>query len=161
MRSKAEWLAEAYRHASSLSSDLNTHNGAIIVSVDGLFVKGVNRLPDGVRVVPQRLEKDRKATWIEHAERDAIYAAARHGVKTAGGVMYCPWFACPDCARAIIQAGIVEVVGHAKPDSMTPERWREPVRIARGMLSEASVRQTIICDTLGVSVLFDGKIIQV
>jgi dCMP deaminase len=50
---------------------------------------------------------------MEHAERDAIYKAAFVGMQTEGATLYVPWFACADCARAIIAAGITRVVGNS------------------------------------------------
>ena len=44
-----------------------------------------------------------------HAERNAIYAAAREGIRLEGSTIFTPGLPCPDCARAIIQAGIVEI----------------------------------------------------
>lgn len=45
----------------------------------------------------------------EHAERNAIYSAARHGVPIEGLSMYVTDAPCHGCARAIIQSGIVSV----------------------------------------------------
>jgi dCMP deaminase len=44
-----------------------------------------------------------------HAERNAVYFAARHGHATLGADMYCTHSPCVDCAQAIIQAGIATV----------------------------------------------------
>jgi len=51
---------------------------------------------------------------MEHAERNAIYNAARHGTQMEGCTLYVELLPCMDCARAIVQAGIREVVvdGH-------------------------------------------------
>jgi dCMP deaminase len=40
-----------------------------------------------------------KHKWTEHAERNAIFAAARAGIPIDGCTMYLPWFPCMDCAR--------------------------------------------------------------
>ena len=53
--------------------------------------------------------------------------------------MYCPWFACTDCARAIIQSGISAVVGHKEFYEHTNERWTESTNIGMDMLKEAKV----------------------
>ena len=45
-----------------------------------------------------------------HAELNAILNCARNGVPTVGATIYCTMTPCPNCAMAIIQAGIIEVV---------------------------------------------------
>jgi dCMP deaminase len=94
---------------------------------------------------------------MEHAERAAIYACARHGVATSGCVMYAPWFACPDCARAIILAGIKEVVGLCMLRDLTAEKWRKPIEIADEMLTDAGVSLRWVNEKMGVTLMFDGK----
>ena len=79
---------------------------------------GTNHFPCGIEKKQERLERPLKYSLIEHAERDAIYDAAKSGKSTSGTIMYAPWFACADCGRAIIQAGISEVIG-----STWPEKW--------------------------------------
>lgn len=41
-----------------------------------------------------------------HAELNSILWAARHGIRLAGGHMYCTYSPCKTCAEAIVQAGI-------------------------------------------------------
>ena len=62
---------------------------------------------------PMRWKSPEKYQWTEHAERNAIYNAARNGVALEGARLYLNWGGCPcsDCARAIIQVGIQEVIG--------------------------------------------------
>jgi len=152
-----ERLRLAYLFARQRSDDPDTQNGAVLVSADGHMAYGANRLPSGVCRRDDRLVRPTKYVFLEHAERDAIFSAAATGVRTRGATLYCPWFACPDCARAIIQAGVAEVVGHERPFSLTPDRWIDSIEIARMMLDEAGVLQTIIGGDVGVSIRFDGR----
>lgn len=46
----------------------------------------------------------------EHAERNAIYWAARRGVPIEGAILYCTDAPCVACARACIQSGIKKVI---------------------------------------------------
>lgn len=48
-----------------------------------------------------------------HAEMNAIIQAAKNGVSTKGATLYCRMEPCLDCAKAIINAGIVRVVAQA------------------------------------------------
>lgn len=62
-----------------------------------------------------------------HAEENAIIQAAAHGVSIRGATLYCTLCPCQFCARAIINAGIVEVVyryGYAT-DEMTTRLFKE------------------------------------
>lgn len=45
-----------------------------------------------------------------HAEANAIAFAARHGIATEGAELHCTHSPCGNCAKLIINAGIVRVV---------------------------------------------------
>ncbi len=44
-----------------------------------------------------------------HAEANAIAFAAKHGIATQGATLYCTYAPCRDCAKLIINSGIVAV----------------------------------------------------
>ena len=79
-----------------------------------------------------------KYDLFEHAERNCIYNATFCGVSTAGCTMYCTWGPpCSDCARAIVQSGIKELVYHAEfPGS---QGWSESTAIGYGLLTRLGV----------------------
>lgn len=161
-RTPIDWLRVAFSMAAEHSHDPNTQNGAIVVPHDsGYAAVAANELPCGFRRTPERLVSPNKYRWIEHAERNAIYAAARMGSKTSGATLYCCWFACPECARAIIISGIREVVGHVVTRSLTPDRWEADVSLGESMLREAGVSMRWLADTVGVTIKFDGRSITV
>lgn len=134
-------LRRAYRLAQT-SHDSSTQNAAIIVGRDGHEkISGVNRFARGVKHEPKsRFERPLKYEFFEHAERNAIYAAARAGISTDGLTMVCPWACCTNCARAIIEAGIVRLVTHMDANDRTPDRWKDSIAIALVMLEEAGVK---------------------
>ena len=94
------------------SKDPHTQLGCIVVGPNHeIRSTGYNSFPRGIRDdVPERLVRPTKYLWIEHAERNAICNAARAGTATEGCTIYVEIMPCMDCARAIVQAGIVEVV---------------------------------------------------
>lgn len=93
------------------SKDPNTQVGCVIVGPNNeIRTTGYNALPFNVLNKPERFERPEKYKWTEHAERNAIYLAARIGTSVAGCRIYQPGLPCIDCARAIVQAGIVEVI---------------------------------------------------
>ena len=86
----------------------------------------------------ERYERPTKYAWTEHAERNAIYNAARIGVSVEGCRMYVPWFPCIDCARAIVQSGISELIA-IKPDLDDP-RWGDNFRITLELFKEVGLK---------------------
>lgn len=115
--------------------------GAVIVGPDReIRSTGFNGFPRGVRddvEARHSRETGAKYIWSSHAERNAIYNAARIGVSVKGCVLYVPWFPCAECAKAIIQSGISEVVAYA-PDLAEP-RWGAEYEVAQVMFGEAGV----------------------
>ena len=128
---------------SMLSKDKSTQLGAVIVGPDKeIRATGYNSFPRGVNDnVPARQERPLKYQWFEHAERNAIYNAARCGTSLKGCVIYCAWPPCTDCARGIIQAGIVEVVVRSLN---CVSRWADDMRVALEMLEEAGVKIRVV-----------------
>lgn len=156
------WLKYAYTIAARDSTDPSSQNAALIIDPTRmdrgyLLQEAVNRFPDGVTETLKRWGRPMKYDYVEHAERNAIYTAARFGTRTYGMTMYVPWYACTDCARAIIQAGITEVVGHQGVYDRTTDRWRDSIATALEMLDEAGVKhRRVDCEIGDVAVLFDG-----
>lgn len=70
-------------------------------------------------------------------KRNAIYNAARFGVSLNGATCYVNWFPCIDCARAIVQAGIMRLVG-LEPDR-TDKRWGAEFVFALDMFAEVGL----------------------
>lgn len=156
-RTDIDWLRLACQTAAEHSDDPHTQNGAVLVPRDGFVAAAANCLPAGIGHRRERFERPEKYRWLEHAERGAIYAAAKQGTGTAGAVLYCPWWACMDCARSIICAGIREVVGLAAARNATPARWEPEIAAAEEMLREAGVSMRWLSESVGVTIFFDGK----
>jgi len=151
-------LRLAYAVAAAFSDDPATQNGAVLVTQNNEVIWGTNHLPRGVTGLADRLERPKKYAYIEHAERDVILKAAEAGYKTQDGILYVPWFACADCARAIIGAGICMVIGHKQIFDRTTERWKASIADGDAMLREAGVGRRLYDGPIGrVRVLFDGQ----
>jgi dCMP deaminase len=110
------------RHIATWSKDPSRQVGCVIVGPNNeLRATGFNGFPRGVDDADEsRRVRPAKYKWTEHAERNAIYNAARVGIPLQGCRMYLPWFPCMDCARAIVQCGIVELIC-IKPDLRDPQ----------------------------------------
>lgn len=103
------FMADAF-FISGKSKDRSTKCGAAIVSLENdIVTRGWNDHPRGLYDFDERRDRPLKYVFTEHAERNAIYNAARLGISTKGCSLYVTRLPCPDCARAIIQAGIKRV----------------------------------------------------
>ena len=125
------------------SKDPNTQLGCIIVGPNHeIRSTGYNSFPRGIRDdVPERLVRPTKYLWIEHAERNAICNAARAGTATEACTIYVEIMPCMDCARAIVQAGIVEVVvSGERMQAYTSELYDQHFRNSEVLFQEAGVR---------------------
>lgn len=125
------------------SKDQNTQIGAVIVGKGKEIVStGYNSFPRGINDdVLQRQERPEKYYWFEHAERNAIYNAARIGVSTEGCTMYVTCgIPCADCARGIINAGIILLVCEKHPTVATDVRWQQHSERSLQMFREAGVQ---------------------
>lgn len=102
----------------------------------------------GGEVDPERWHKrPEKYQWVEHAERNAVYNAAREGVKLKGAKAYLNWepVPCSDCTRALIQAGIREIIGPNIPFGGAGAGKHYHVdEISKQMLKESGVKIRVI-----------------
>lgn len=131
---------------SSRSKDPNTHVGCVVVGPDNeIRSTGYNSFPRGIRDdVPARLERPEKYLWMEHAERNACYAAGRVGIPLAGCRIYQDILPCMDCGRAIVQCGIVEVIFNEQKQAAysTSEKYGPEFARVRVLFEEAGVMLT-------------------
>jgi dCMP deaminase len=133
------------------SKDKYTQIGAVIVGKDGEIVStGYNSFPRGLDDgLDYRQERPEKYYWFEHAERNAIYNAARIGVSTKGTTMYLSCgLPCADCARGIINSGIKRIFCE-RVDVTKGELWKESQERSWDMFMETGVK---VC-------FYDGHII--
>lgn len=154
-------LREAYTLASR-SPDTSTQNGAILYDEKGNFLAaGCNKFTKGMAVNHLILERPIKYTYIEHAERQAIYNFVRKSEKPGSAIhtMVATWASCCDCARAIVQCGVKVLIRHVHDDKNG--RWVDSIKAGDAIMKAGGIEiinfEGIIgdCDP----VLFDGKII--
>ena len=98
--------------AARRSKDPNTQVGACIVSQDNIIIStGYNGLPNGCSDYEYPWEREGEETkdpYVVHAELNAILNA--NGRDLRGSRLYVALFPCNECAKAIIQAGVKEVL---------------------------------------------------
>lgn len=133
------------RDVSTFSRDKSTKTGCVLVSEDGeMLVSGFNSFPMGALPLEERFERPEKYFWTEHAERNAIYAAAENGIALFGSTAYVNWFPCIDCARALVQVGVKAVV--CTPVNMNHDKYAAEFDRAKTLFQEARVEVRFIAE---------------
>lgn len=125
----------------SKSEDPRCHIGAVIVSENNELISiGYNGLPRGVRHTQDKNIKPGKFYFFEHAERNAIYNALRNNISTINSKIYTNGTPCADCARAIIQTGIKNVIIDIDWTTTSSKYWNDHFNATSILFSEAGVR---------------------
>lgn len=140
---------ELAEHVSSWSKDPSTKVGAVIVDSHRRVVgTGYNGFARGVKDTEARYDdRPTKYKLVVHAELNAVITA---GDRCMGGTIYVfPAFGCPplcsSCAKAVIQSGIIRVVGWVPDiDDATAARWKEELDAAYLMCNEAGIEMTML-----------------
>jgi len=124
------------------SKDKSTHIGAVVVGPDNeVRSVGYNSFPRGIDDnVAERQERPEKYFWIEHAERNAVYNATLLGTSLKGCRMHTNGIPCADCARAVVQSGIKEVIVDKYWDDNNDDIWIENAKRTKILFQEAGVK---------------------
>ena len=125
------------------SKDESTQIGAVIVGNDNeVLSTGYNSFPRGMDDSKQeRQERPEKYFWFEHAERNAIYNAARIGVSLKNSTIYLTsGIPCMDCARGIVNSGVKVVWCKRICTTKNKEKWEESQRKSMQLLNECGVQ---------------------
>lgn len=137
----AKWQKRLYDMAilvAGWSKDPIQQVGAAIAAPDfRQFSLGYNGFPRGIADAPERLGHiPVKNDLMVHAELNAVLNS---GVSVRGWVMATTKFPCSECAKAIIQAGITEIV---TPKWGELSKWASKQQLAGSMFKEANVQVT-------------------
>ena len=137
--------------AARRSKDPNTQVGACIVSPENIIIStGYNGMPKGCsddEFPWDRTGEETKYPYVVHAELNAILNASGRSLK--GSRLYVALFPCNECAKAIIQSGVSEVV------YLSDKYDGTPMNVAsKRMLDAAGVKYTQLTTTIK-SILLD------
>ena len=125
--------------AARRSKDPSTQVGACIVSPENIIIStGYNGMPKGCsddEFPWDREGVETKYPFVVHAELNAILNA--NGRNLQGSRIYVALFPCNECAKAIIQSGIKEVVYLSDKYATTPSTLA-----SKRMLNAAGVKLT-------------------
>ena len=138
--------------AANRSKDPNTQVGACIVDNDNRILStGYNGFPQGCSddEFPWNRDEKRGETkyqFVVHAELNAVLNA--RGKTLAGAKLYVGLFPCNECAKAIIQSGIREVIFLSNKYEGTPS-----TEASKRMLIASGVKLTQLKPTKAQLVL--------
>ena len=127
--------------AARRSKDPSTQVGACIVSQDNIIIStGYNGMPKGCSDDDfpwDRTGEETKYPYVVHAELNAILNA--NGRDLRGSRLYVALFPCNECAKAIIQSGVKEVVYlsdkyDGTPLNLASKRMLDAARVKRTQL---------------------------
>ena len=134
-----EYFMGVAKLAARRSKDPSTQVGACIVSQDDIIIStGYNGMPKGCSddEFPWAREgAETKYPYVVHAELNAILNA--NGRDLRGSRIYVALFPCNECAKAIIQSGVKEVVYLSDKYDGTPGNIA-----SKRMLDAAGVKYT-------------------
>ncbi len=121
------------------SKDPGTTVGCVLVKDRRILATGYNGFPANLSdSLPLYQNRDYKLAVVVHAEKNALFNAAKNGANTQSCTAYVTFPPCSQCAAALIQAGVSLVV--CPNPMLSPERWRANFKIASDILSEARVK---------------------
>ena len=127
----------------SKSKDPSTKVGCVIAGPDNeIRTSGYNGFPRGCDDSKHMNTREEKLMWTEHAERNAIYNAARCGISLIGCSAFVTSPPCVECTRALIQSGVRKIFylvpgGHEFYGFM--DRWKDSVNSSKAMCLECGV----------------------
>ena len=134
-----EYFMGVAKLAACRSKDPSTQVGACIVSPENIIIStGYNGMPKGCSddEFPWNREgTETKYPYVVHAELNAILNA--NGRDLRDSRVYVALFPCNECAKAIIQSGVKEVVYLSDKYAGTPEN-----AASKRMLDAAGVKYT-------------------
>ena len=134
-----EYFMGVAKLAACRSKDPSTQVGACIVSAENIIIStGYNGMPKGCsddEFPWDRTGEETKYPYVVHAELNAILNA--NGRDLRGSRVYVALFPCNECAKAIIQSGVKEVVYLSDKYDGTPENIA-----SKRMLNAAGVKYT-------------------
>ena len=134
-----EYFMGVAKLAAHRSKDPSTQVGACIVSQDNIIIStGYNGMPKGCsddEFPWDREGAETKYPFVVHAELNAILNASGRDLR--GSRVYVALFPCNECAKAIIQSGVKEVVYLSDKYANTPG-----VQASKRMLDAAGVKYT-------------------
>lgn len=131
-----EYFMSIAEQVAERSTCIRRHVGAVVVKDKRLLTTGYNGVPSGIEHCTTRgclrdqlgipSGERHELCRGTHAEQNALLQSARYGTPIDGSTLYCTTQPCAQCAKMIINAGIVEIVFKGGyPDTLALELLEE------------------------------------
>jgi len=145
------------------SKDIHTKIGAVLVKDKSVISEGYNGFPRKVNDdINDRNQRPTKYEYVVHSEMNCICNCSKKGISSNDTTLYCFAFPCNNCAKALINAGIIELVYHKQWDDVginkNSDKWKEATKHSEIMLNEAGINVRVFDKKLNVKTMIDGKI---
>jgi dCMP deaminase len=134
------------------SHDPDRKVGVVIATPTGhVIAVGTNAPPSSLNLTVAESQRAirQDPAWkyfmLEHAERNAIFAACHQRELLSGATMYSTLFPCADCARAIVAAKLSRlVIRDLTKDPERDRKWLDHYTYAHRILRMAGVAVEVV-----------------
>lgn len=124
----------------SKSKDPITKIGCVIIGKDkNIISTGYNGFPSGANESESLWERPYKYDRVSHAESNSIALAAKHGSSTRDSTLYCSAHPCNECAKLIIQAGILTVKYFGQHPLNERSGFQHSKMVSESLLNECGI----------------------
>jgi len=156
------FMRHAYLMATK-SKDLHTKIGAVLVKDKSIISEGYNGFPRKINDTnDERNQRPTKYEYVVHSEMNCICNCAKKGISSDNSILYCFALPCSNCTKALINAGIIEIVHHKQWDiigiNKNDPKWIESSKHSEIMLNEAGVIIREFDKVLNIKTMVSGKV---
>ncbi len=133
-------------HVAAKSQDPSSRYGAVVVrhETKNILSTGYNGIPRQMDYIEKYFSRPDKYNYFVHAEQNAIFNAAREGIRLDGCHIYVIHPPCVECCKAIVQVGIQAIVykeglPEGAHDELNLDNWRQKMAAAAEILRQTGV----------------------
>lgn len=141
-------LRQTYIYWKENSDYESTWTWALIEKDWVVLVYWTNKLPKWIKLEWKVQKWTPEEKILTHAERDAIYNAARSWIKLEWTNIYMPWIPCIDCSIWIIDSWIKKLVMHYSRVIKTPLDRVEKYKKSLDLLKKSDIKLIIVNDEI-------------
>lgn len=156
---KYDWLIKLAATRAKDSDDPRTHVGAVVYEYGSkeAICSEPNQLSRGFTLAD--LEIHDKYAIMLHAEQAALYEYLKRYWQVRSIGLAVTAACCTECAKAIVAAGVKEVITSRKAIEAMPT-WKEEIEKGHQILKQAGIDLFMI-ESVGAEVLISGEMVVI